>query len=101
MRNYESSPTLIGTTVCENSPDQMAGSYNDDGGNCVSESCTTCATCPFDINGDGDVGGADLTIILNAWGCTGPSCLGDMNGDDLVDGADLTVILNRWGECSE
>jgi len=92
-------PSLTNTTVCENIPNQITGSYSDEDDNCISESCTTCVECPGDLGGDGDVGGADLTIVLNTWGCTGPSCLGDANGDEVVDGADLTVVLNAWGTC--
>ena len=47
-----------------------------------------------DLNGDGVVDGADLTILLGAWGTTGP---GDINGDGLVDGADLALLLGLWG----
>jgi hypothetical protein len=47
-----------------------------------------------DLNGDGVVDGADLTILLGAWGSSGP---GDLNGDGLVDGADLALLLGLWG----
>jgi len=51
-----------------------------------------------DLNGDGTVDGADLGILLNAWGsCAGSPCLGDLNGDGVVDGADLGILLNAWG----
>jgi hypothetical protein len=57
------------------------------------------ADCPADISGDGDVGGADLTILLNAWGCTGQDGTADLDGNGTVDGADLTIILSNWGAC--
>jgi len=51
-----------------------------------------------DLNGDGVVDGADLGILLNAWGtCAGSPCLGDLNGDGVVDGADLGILLSAWG----
>jgi len=49
---------------------------------------------PSDINNDGAVNGADLAILLNAWGpATGP---GDVNRDGAVDGGDLALVLNAW-----
>ncbi len=55
-------------------------------------SSVTCAV-PADLNADGYVNGADLTILLNAWGTSG---LGDIDGDGVVNGADLTLLLNAW-----
>lgn len=49
---------------------------------------------PADLNGDGVVDGADLGILLSAWGQEGP---GDLNGDGTVDGADLGLLLAAWG----
>jgi len=49
-----------------------------------------------DLDGDGTVDGADLGILLNAWGpCD--DCSADLNGDGVVDGADLGILLNAWG----
>ena len=45
------------------------------------------------VDGDGVVGGADLTILLGEWGSC---CVGDLNGDGIVDGADLTILLSCW-----
>lgn len=58
------------------------------------------ASCDGDIDGDGAVGGLDLTALLAAWGpCGASACDGDLNGDSVVNGLDLTVILSAWGEC--
>ncbi|MCA9285409.1 MAG: hypothetical protein KDA22_09355, partial [Phycisphaerales bacterium] len=46
-----------------------------------------------DLDGDGLVNGADLGILLGAWGTPGP---GDLNGDGVVDGADLGNLLADW-----
>jgi len=54
--------------------------------------------CPADLNGDGVVDGADLGILLSAWGGSG---VGDLNGDGVVDGADLGGLLSEWGACPE
>jgi len=52
-----------------------------------------------DLNGDGVVDGADLLILLGAWGkCADPAdCPADLNGDGVVDGADLLILLGNWG----
>ncbi len=56
--------------------------------------------CVGDLNGDGEVNGADLGLILGAWGpCTATPCTGDLNGDGQVNGADLGLILGAWGVC--
>ena len=50
---------------------------------------------PCDLDGDGNVGGSDLTILLGAWGSNDPAA--DLTGDGIVGGADLTVLLGCWG----
>ncbi len=50
---------------------------------------------PADLNGDGVVDGADLNLLLNAWGSC-PDCPADLNGDGVVDGADLGLLLSAW-----
>ena len=48
---------------------------------------------PGDLNGDGQVNGADLGLMLAAWGTSGP---GDLNSDGVVNGADLGLLLAAW-----
>ena len=62
----------------------------------VSLSCSACVPSP-DLNGDGVVGGADLGLLLSAWGTTGQGIVGDLNGDGTVDGADLGALISAWG----
>jgi hypothetical protein len=50
--------------------------------------------CPEDLNDDGGVDGADLGLLLAAWGASG----GDLNDDGTTDGADLGLLLAKWGE---
>lgn len=55
---------------------------------------------PYDLDGDGTVGGGDLAIVLGAWGpCPqGGGCQqADFNGDGAVNGADLSLLLGAWG----
>ncbi len=49
---------------------------------------------PEDLNNDGVVDGADLGLLLAAWGGTGAA---DINGDGHADGADLGMLLAAWG----
>jgi aryl-phospho-beta-D-glucosidase BglC (GH1 family) len=52
-----------------------------------------------DMNGDGFVGGFDLSLFLALWGVdTGGSRFtrGDFNHDGDRNGADLAILLNRW-----
>ena len=58
--------------------------------------------CAGDLNGDSQVNGADLSILLNAWGpCPKdiPGCTGDLTLDGIVNGADLTQLLADWVDC--
>ena len=94
------SATFEGTTVCGNLLDgesgvQVHGDWTDGGGNTIEDECA--ADCPADINGDGVVNGADLTLLLGDWGAM--ESVADLDNSGTVDGADLTVLLGDWGEC--
>ncbi len=58
----------------------------------------TCEAVPGDLNGDGNVDGADLGLLLAGWGdCPGRGdCVGDLDGSGSVDGADLGLLLSFW-----
>lgn len=60
-------------------------------------------TCLGDLDGSCTVNGADLGILLGAWGCTSPcpACRADLNRDGLINGADLGIILGAWGASCE
>lgn len=57
------------------------------------------SSCLGDLNHDGIVNGADMTLLLAAWGSGDSSFETDLNGDCMVDGADLTILLANWGRC--
>jgi formylglycine-generating enzyme required for sulfatase activity len=58
------------------------------------------AQCPGDITGNGVVDGADLSVVLSAWGSDGSDEPGsDINADDLVNGADLAFVIVAFGPC--
>jgi hypothetical protein len=51
-----------------------------------------------DLTGDGQVGFADLSILLAAWGaCDG--CAADLDGNGSVGFSDLSILLANWGGC--
>ena len=59
--------------------------------------------CPEDLVQDGDVDGADLAVLLGAWGDPGcgldEPCRADLNCDGAVNAADLGILLAAWGPC--
>jgi hypothetical protein len=85
--------SLAATDVCDNLPrPNVVGRYEDLGGNAICDGTG-------DLTLDGTVNGADLGILLAAWGpCTG-SCASDLNRDGVVNGADLGAMLSQWGVC--
>ncbi|MFZ9692740.1 MAG: hypothetical protein ACO3EP_11940, partial [Phycisphaerales bacterium] len=54
--------------------------------------------CPADVTGDGQVDGADLSVVLGGWGLGGVS---DITGDGITNGTALGVLLGSWGPCPE
>jgi len=62
----------------------------------VTLSATVGGGNPADLNGDGVVNGADLGILLAAWGVA-PGSPADLDGDGVVNGADLGLLLSNWG----
>ena len=45
--------------------------------------------CPGDIDGDRAVTGADLGLLVAAWGPCGDPCPADIDGDGFVGGGDI------------
>lgn len=64
----------------------------------VGQISITALTCPWDLDGSGDVGVTDLLALLGAWGmpAAGPP---DFDGDGFVGVADLLALLGHWGSC--
>lgn len=52
-------------------------------------------SAPADLNHDGSVNGADLGMLLGAWGQAAGAA--DLNHDGIVNGADLGMLLGSWG----
>jgi predicted small metal-binding protein len=81
-----------GTSICGNSPSNVGGPYLVDGD-------VQICDCLADLTGDGEVNGADLGVVLSAWGAPGALGVGDVNHDGGVDASDLSVLLGNWGSC--
>ncbi|MDG2020618.1 MAG: hypothetical protein P8J59_01565 [Phycisphaerales bacterium] len=62
---------------------------------CFGSSCP----CIADLNGDGQVDGADFGLLLSAFGPCSRDCAADLDDSGNVDGADIGLLLALWGEC--
>jgi len=62
----------------------------------VRSGSATNACASADLNCDGIVDGADLSILLGSWGLGGDPAA-DLTGDGIVNGADLSTLLGAWG----
>jgi chitodextrinase len=52
-----------------------------------------------DLDGNGSVALADLSIMLRNWNATGvPVTQGDVNADGKVNLSDLSILLKNWGK---
>lgn len=86
---------LIDTEVCSNAPTPFVGRYTDGGGNVF------CSGCRGDLNANGVVDSADVSVLLGFWGFPGVGIpvAADLNNDGVVDAADLMILLANWGSC--
>ncbi|MEY4118550.1 MAG: hypothetical protein RLZZ116_1878, partial [Planctomycetota bacterium] len=111
---------ISGSTLC-NAPANVLGTFVDGGGNEFDRDCNQNGICDSDdiaanasldknVNGildacelergdlnlDGFVNAADLSVLLAFWGVPQPP-LGDLDGDGIIGGADLSILLGNWG----
>jgi len=86
---------LANTEICGNFPDAISGQYEDIGKN------TLCTGCRGDVNNNGQVDGADVSIMLGYWGFSpiGVPVSADLDNSGVVDAADLAILLANWGVC--
>jgi predicted outer membrane repeat protein len=71
MYNVTSMLSVMSTGFCDNSPDQILGSFTDGGGNSLlycPPPIAKSGPCQSDLNGDGDVGIVDFLKLLGDWG---------------------------------
>jgi hypothetical protein len=53
------------------------------------------SACPSDLDGDGAVSAADLSLVLLNWG----TAAADIDGDGTTSASDLSLVLEAWGAC--
>ena len=94
--------TLVRTRVCKSvqssiADRQITGIEKDrlvEFGTCIESECELCVTTePSDLDFDGRVDRADMTILLRARGNAGPE---DLDGIGIVNGGDLAKLLPSW-----
>jgi len=95
-------PTLTITAAQPSDSDNYDCIITNSCGEAVSDeaiiSITPPPSCGGDANGDNQVDGADLSVLLFLFGqSVTPGTAADFNGDGLVNGADLSVLLGRFG----
>ena len=74
------------------------GLLGDADGNGVPDCCelgTRCKGCATDLDGNGEVGATDLSMLLAGWS----TAAGDVNGDGTTNATDLSTLLAGWGVC--
>lgn len=78
--------------------DIFDGTSEDQDGDGIPDECNRPVT-PGDLDGDGDVDGMDLLILLGGWGSCGDcsACPADLDGDCVVGASDLIILLGNWG----
>ena len=55
--------------------------------------------CVFCENSCGNTNGAYLDLGNNRFPSLCSSCAGDLNGDNQINGADLGLLISNWGSC--
>ncbi len=74
--------------------DVLEGASQDQNNDGIPDECE----CPWDLDGSGSVGAADLLSLLVSWGpCKG--CPADFDGNGVVGASDLLALLVNWGPC--
>lgn len=72
------------------------GVYQGDNSRCTDVECVPF--CIADVNGDGAVDAADLSVLIAEFGLVVPPGTGaDLNGDGAVDAADLSLMIGDFG----
>ncbi len=72
------------------------------GVDCNGDGTPDSCQCPWDSDGDGNVGAFDLAVLLGNWGPLGvgnPARCLDADGDGEIGPFDLAHLLGNWGPC--
>ena len=58
--------------------------------------CDASPPCPWDLDGDGNVGTSDLLILFSQWGLDDTA---DFDRSGAVGTSDLLILFANWGPC--
>ncbi len=56
-------------------------------------------SCPGDLDGSGNVGSGDLSLMLLGFGLCMPGDPADLDGDGAIAPSDIAMLLLNYGEC--
>jgi hypothetical protein len=87
-------------SICFGCMDSSATNYNPQAvfeGNCE----YFFTSCDYDLSGDGVINVADLTVLLNNFGCVGLDCESDLDGDQVVGVNDIYFIIQFFNYSCE
>ena len=91
--NFGISVAIRGTTAI------VGARYDEDNGDDSGSAYLFDASyCPWDFDGDGNVGPYDLAFLLGFWG-PNPGHAADLDDDGEVGPFDLALLLGAWGPC--
>lgn len=82
----------------DNCPLRFNPDQADMDGDGIGDACESW--CRADLDLDGEVGFADLLMLLGSWGA-GAGQRADIDGSGVVDIADLLILLSDWGPCPQ
>ena len=93
----------FGWSVAISGATAIGGAWTDDDNGIASGSAYLfdASACPWDLDGDGDVGVKDLLFLLGTWGpCPKKGdCPADFDNSGNVGVKDLLVLLANWEPC--
>ena len=65
--------------------------------NCTAEETLPAADAKEDLNSDGTIDSADLSIVLSAFGKEGENAA-DLNKDKVVNESDVALVKAKWSK---
>ena len=88
-------PYLANNLFCSNSPNNVAVTWTDGGGNVFDDNCSGTEPCSGDANGDNAVDVNDVLTAISSFGSTDGS--GDVNDDGVCNVNDILLIVSNFG----
>jgi len=104
-----SNPTISGSQICGNEPEQLNGTWNSGGGNDIATSCPValpptgacCVSSGCVANSNDDCTALGGTWLGEGGSCDDcpASCMGDTDDNGVVNIEDLLNMMGSWGAC--